>query len=89
MVSIIIYQNGCETLDCVKEKGHNLCSECSDFPCKLLAPLAEGAAMYPHNMKVYNLCRIQKYGIEKWIEESSEIRTKYFKHKFVVGKGQE
>ena len=33
-------------------------------PCALLAPTADGAGRYPHNMKVYNLCRIKKRG---WI----------------------
>ena len=80
--------DGCATLECVKEKGVELCCDCADFPCVLLAPLANGAGMYPHNMKVYNLCRIKKIGLEGWIEESGQIRTKYFRSKFVVGKGQ-
>jgi len=80
--------NGCPTLDCVKEKGVELCCDCNDFPCALLAPTADGATIYPHNMKVYNLCRIKAVGIEKWIEESVQIRKKYFTGNFVVGKGQ-
>jgi hypothetical protein len=79
---------GCATLDCAKSKGVALCSDCDDFPCALLAPLAAGAANYPHNMKVYNLCRIRRVGIERWIEEAGDIRNKYFTGKFVVGKGQ-
>jgi hypothetical protein len=39
-------------------------------------------------MKMYNLCRIKKVGLDPWIEEAGEIRKKYFKGKFVVGKGQ-
>jgi hypothetical protein len=40
-------------------------------------------------MKLYNLCRIKKVGLERWIdEEACEIRNKYFKGQFVVGKGQ-
>ena len=80
--------DGCATLNCVKEKGVELCSDCKEFPCALLAPTADGAAVYPHNMKVYNLCRIKAIGIEQWIEEASQIRKKYFTGKFVVGKGQ-
>ncbi len=80
---------GCATLTCAREKGVDLCSDCSEFPCGLLAPLADGAAMYPHNFKLYNLCRIQKIGIESWIEEAGEIREKYFSNRFVVGKGQD
>ena len=79
---------GCATLDCVKARGVALCCDCDDFPCALLAPLADGAAKYPHNMKVYNLCRIKKVGLERWIEECAQIRKKYFTGTFVVGKGQ-
>lgn len=80
---------GCATLDCVKSRGINLCGDCADFPCTLLAPTADKAAQFPHNMKVYNLCRIKKIGIERWAkEEAEQIREKYFKSKFIPGKGQ-
>jgi hypothetical protein len=79
---------GCATLDCVKEKGVELCTECSNFPCALLAPTADGAKNYPHNLKVYNLCLIKQTGIEHWIEEAATIRKRYFTNTFVVGKGQ-
>lgn len=81
--------DGCRTLDCVKAKGVDLCCNCADFPCLYLAPTADQAGRYPHNMKVYNLCRIRKIGLQKWAdEEAGPIREKYFKGKFVVGKGQ-
>ena len=81
-------QQGCATLDCVKAKGVELCCDCDEFPCAYLAPTADGAAKYPHNMKVYNLCRIKQVGLERWMEEAGQIRKKYFTGKFVVGKGQ-
>lgn len=83
-----IPKEGCATLDCAKSKGVSLCCDCKEFPCALLAPIADGAARYPHNMKVYNLCRIKQAGIDQWIEEAGTIRKKYFTGKFVVGKGQ-
>ena len=80
---------GCATLTCVKSRGVELCSDCDDFPCALLAPIADKAAHYPHNMKLYNLCRIRKVGLDNWIDnEAGDIRRKYFKDLFVVGKGQ-
>ncbi len=80
--------NGCATLDCVKAKGVDLCCNCDDFPCAFLAPTADQATRYPHNFKVFNLCRIKRVGLERWIEqEAGQIRKKYFNHKFVVGKG--
>ena len=81
--------DGCATLDCVKEKGVDFCYDCDDFPCSKLAPTADQANRYPHNMKLYNLCRMKKIGIENWIKESTDIRKKYFKGKFIIGKGQD
>jgi len=80
---------GCATLDCIKEKGVDFCFNCDTFPCAYLAPTADGASRYPHNLKMFNLCRIKAVGLEKWIEEAVAIRKKYFTGKFVVGKGQE
>jgi len=80
---------GCSTLDCVKARGVAFCGDCADFPCALLAPVADLAAIRPHNLKVYNLGRIKKIGLERWIaEEAGQIRKKYFTGKFVMGKGQ-
>jgi hypothetical protein len=76
----------CSTWDCVQEKGVTYCHECSDFPCELLMPSQQGA-QFPHNIKVYNLCRMKLLGIDKWIEEAAEIRMRYFQGKFEVGKG--
>jgi hypothetical protein len=40
-------------------------------------------------MKLYNLCRIKKIGLDTWVEEEAEqIRKKYFTGRFVVGSGQ-
>lgn len=79
---------GCATLDCVKAKGLELCCDCDQFPCDLLAPMADGAALYPHNIKLYNLCRIKSIGLAAWADEAATIRKKYFNGKFIVGKGQ-
>ena len=80
---------GCATLNCAKAKGVDFCYECSDFPCELLAPTADKAARYPHNMKAYNLCRIKNIGLERWIgEEARQAKKKYFTKKSVAGKGQ-
>jgi len=78
--------NQCATWHCAQEKGVTFCHECADFPCKLLMPTLQGA-QYPHNMKVYNLCRMKYAGIERWIEESVDIRVRYYEGRFEVGKG--
>ncbi len=79
---------GCETLDCVKEKGIGFCHECGSFPCEKLQPASQGADAFPHNFKLYNLCRIKAVGLPRWAEkESAAIRARYFKGKFIPGTG--
>ena len=49
----------CETLKCIKEKRLEFCFECEEFPCVKLQPAKEGADRYPHNFKLFNLCRMK------------------------------
>ncbi|MGD9155635.1 MAG: DUF3795 domain-containing protein [Bacillota bacterium] len=78
----------CETYVCVTGKGLQFCYECDDFPCFKLQPAVDGANFFPHNMKVYNLCRMKAIGVEKWAEdEATLIRKKYYTGKFKVGSG--
>jgi hypothetical protein len=80
--------HGCATRECALARGVRWCSDCADFPCRMLAPLADQAGRLPHNFKLYNLCRIKQIGLDRWIEEAGETRRRYFTHKLVVGKGQ-
>jgi hypothetical protein len=83
-----LHFNTCATLDCVTAKGVSFCFECDEFPCSKLQPAADGAAIYPHNTKVFNLCRIKAVGVDHWAqEEALTIRNKYYQGKFVVGIG--
>lgn len=78
----------CETFDCAEGRGHEFCFECRDFPCHRLQPASDGADKYPHNMKLFNLCRMRLVGVDEWAEkEAAIIRERYFRGKFVVGKG--
>jgi len=76
----------CATWECTQKKSVEFCHECGEFPCGLLAPSQKGAN-FPHNMKVYNLCRMKLIGLDAWIEEAAEIRKRYYDGEFVVGKG--
>lgn len=84
----VLKNDSCATLECVKEKGVDYCFECGDFPCPKLASVADMADSYPHNLKLYNLCRMKKVGVEAWAEhDAAEIRKRYFKGKLVPGVG--
>ena len=76
----------CATWNCVQERDVKFCYECKDFPCELLMPTQKGAG-FPHNMKVYNLCRMKLLGVDGWIDESASIRNRYFNGDFIVGLG--
>ncbi len=78
---------GCPTKKCVEDKGLHNCSECHEFPCENLMPVADGADRFPHNTKIYNLSRIKLIGLEAWGKEAAMIQQKYFKGKFAYGQG--
>lgn len=68
----------CRVYPCIENKDMHTCAECGDFPCEYLHPYMDHAE-YPHNTKVYNLCRIKKLGLEKWAkEEAGDILDKYY-----------
>ncbi len=78
----------CSTLTCSREKGVDFCFECPDFPCEKLNPASDRAERLPHNLKVYNSCRMKKMGPEKWLEEDAGPTTaRYYKGKMVIGRG--
>ena len=52
-----------------------------------LMPTANGANIYPHNTKLYNLCTMQRIGVQEWCKISEDIKNKYFTTEFEIGKG--
>ncbi len=69
----------CAAYECSRKKGLRLCSDCEEFPCDHLHPYADKAGDLPHNMKVFNLCLIQKMGLQNWAEaKASDVRRDYF-----------
>lgn len=83
-----LHFSSCATYDCAAERGVEYCFECPEFPCEKLQPAADGAERYPHNIKVYNLCRMKLVGVEKWAgEEAAVTRERYFRGRFIVGGG--
>jgi hypothetical protein len=77
----------CATYACTLEHRVDFCFECSEFPCGKLNPSADRANTLPHNMKVFNLCYIKNYGLEKFVVQQPEIRKKYYKGKMIIGNG--
>jgi hypothetical protein len=69
----------CAAYECSKMKKVELCGACEDFPCDYLHPWADKAETLPHNIKVFNLCLINKMGLEQWASsKAAEVRTAYF-----------
>ncbi len=86
-ISLKLQGKECETLNCSTEKGVTYCFECNEFPCERLMPTANGANIYPHNTKLYNLCIMQRIGVQEWCKISEDIKNKYFTTEFEIGKG--
>jgi len=78
----------CATLECAGKKKVEFCFPCAEFPCSKLQPAADGADSDPHNMKLFNLCRMKAVGVDRWAtEEAPEIRRRYFHGSVVAGQG--
>lgn len=77
----------CASYACVTEKDVEFCFLCDNFPCSKLHPSADRADVLPHNLKVFNLCTIQRDGVEGFIEVSTDIKKRYYKGKMAIGKG--
>jgi hypothetical protein len=63
----------CKIYLCVEKRQIHNCSECDEFPCDNLQPLADRANRIPHNLKVYNLSLIRKLGLEIWANEKAGV----------------
>jgi len=60
-------------------KGHHFCGDCDDFPCDNFHPYADKAGTTPHNIKIVNLCLINKMGLEKWAKtKAADVREVCF-----------
>lgn len=82
-----VIQETCHTYTCVQKKNVDFCSDCDEFPCVYLHPSADRANVLPHNLKVYNLCKIKNEGLNHFIQQSAEIKARYYAGKMFVGKG--
>ena len=72
-------EHRCAAYECSQGQGHDLCSDCGDFPCDNLHPYADRAGDLPHNIKVFNLCLIKKMGLENWARaKAADVRRDYF-----------
>lgn len=84
IMSFLGLSETCPIYRCAEENGVFLCCECPDFPCDHLQPYADKAADVPHNTKLFNLCLIQKMGLEIWAKErAARVKETYFRGRFV------
>jgi len=57
---------------CVKQKGHEACYECEEFPCSKLIRFCYNPVWLHHLPVIENLRRRKAVGTEKWLEEQRE-----------------
>jgi hypothetical protein len=63
----------CSIRECARARFMTVCSECSDYPCDEVTALGES---YP--ILIPDGRRMQKIGLEKWIEEQQERANRGF-----------
>ena len=57
---------------CVRRKGLEFCSDCSDFPCSKFKDVDRYDSFLTHQKMVSNLNFIKKYGIKKFIDQQNK-----------------
>jgi len=57
---------------CVKQKGHEACCECEEFPCSKLIRFCYNPVWLHHLPVIENLRRRKTIGTKKWLEEQRE-----------------
>lgn len=77
----------CKTFDCITKNKVYFCYECADFPCTKLHPSSDRAAILPHNMKVFNLCKIKNTSLQEFALLSAKIKHRYYTGKMKIGEG--
>lgn len=62
----------CEMRSCAKEKGHNYCFECGEFPCKHIKAFDSDPYEH-HSVAVRNMEKMKEIGLDKWLKEQPKI----------------
>jgi len=63
----------CEIYECcIKQKGHEACYECEEFPCSKLIRFCYNPVWLHHLPVIENLRRRKTIGTKKWLEEQRE-----------------
>jgi len=57
----------CKIRQCAKEKSIEICTQCEEYPCKLIHTLAEHYPTIIQDGK-----RLQKIGLESWVKEQEK-----------------
>lgn len=65
----------CKIEDCVQSKGLNYCFECLEFPCKQIKYLEKSYNKRYQASLIKNSEFVQKYGLEKFMEQQKEEYT--------------
>ena len=58
---------------CVKQRGHETCSECGELPCSMLIQFCYNPVWMHHLPVIENLHRQKAVGTKKWLKEQKEI----------------
>ena len=67
------HHQSCPIFKCADEKGFTTCAECSEMPCTMLIQFANDPIWRTHLPAIENLRRIEKIGLDLWLEEQKDF----------------
>nr|WP_125143001.1 DUF3795 domain-containing protein [Clostridium transplantifaecale] len=65
----------CKIKDCIGERGHSYCFECSDYPCKQIKTLEKSYNTRYGASLMGNSAAVRQDGLEKFMERQREEYT--------------
>lgn len=65
----------CKIKDCIRERGHSYCFECSDYPCKQIKALEKSYNTRYGASLMDNSAAVRQDGLEKFMERQREEYT--------------
>lgn len=77
-LALVVGHSDCKIYKCVSKQGVDFCYNCSSFPCDYLQPVADRGERIPHAMKIFNLCMIQRHGLDEWASKHAKRQFQRF-----------
>ncbi len=66
------WSGDCKFRPCAREKGHEYCHQCDEFPCEHIDAFDNDAYEH-HSIAVRNMERAKEIGVDEWLKQQPRV----------------